>query len=120
MLMGFPGGSVVKETAYNAGDAEVWFNPWVGKIPWSRAWQPTPVFLPGESHGQRSLAGDSPQVAKSQTQLKQLSTAYCIHTLQTVSKHHQLWLIPTFHKTEFFIYNFKIIKNSAASEPDRS
>ena len=32
------------------------FNPWVGKIPWRRAWQPTAVFLPGESHGQRSLA----------------------------------------------------------------
>ena len=31
------------------------FNPWVGKIPWRREWQPTPVFLPGESHGQRSL-----------------------------------------------------------------
>ena len=36
------------------------FNPWVWKIPWSRKWQPTPVFLPGESHGQRSLAGYSP------------------------------------------------------------
>ena len=35
-------------------------NPWMGKIPWRRAWQPTPVFLPGESHGQRSLAGYSP------------------------------------------------------------
>ena len=33
------------------------FDPWIGKIPWSRAWQPTPVFLPGESHGQRSLVG---------------------------------------------------------------
>ena len=33
------------------------FNPWVWKIPWRRAWQPTPVFLPGESHGQRSLVG---------------------------------------------------------------
>ena len=33
---------------------------WVGKIPWRRTWQPTPVFLPGESHGQRSLAGYSP------------------------------------------------------------
>ena len=33
------------------------FHPWVGKIPWRMAWQPTPVFLPGESHGQRSLAG---------------------------------------------------------------
>ena len=36
------------------------FNPWVGEIPWRRAWLPTPVFLPGESHGQRSLAGYSP------------------------------------------------------------
>ena len=37
------------------------FNPWVRKIPWRRAWQPTPVFLPGESHGQRSLVGYSPR-----------------------------------------------------------
>ena len=36
------------------------FNPWVGKILWRRAEQPTPVFLPGESHGQRSLAGYRP------------------------------------------------------------
>ena len=36
------------------------FNPWVRKIPWRRACQPTPVFLPEESHGQRSLAGYSP------------------------------------------------------------
>ena len=36
------------------------FNPWVGKIPWRRKWQPTPVFLPGESHGQRSLVSYSP------------------------------------------------------------
>ena len=35
-------------------------NPWVGKIPWRRKWQLTPVFLPGEFHGQRSLAGYSP------------------------------------------------------------
>ena len=36
------------------------FKPWVGKIPWRREWQSIPVFLPGESHGQRSLAGYSP------------------------------------------------------------
>ena len=36
------------------------FNPWFGKIPWRRRWQPTPVFLPGKSHGPRSLAGYSP------------------------------------------------------------
>ena len=39
------------------------FDPWVRKIPWRRAWQPTPV-LPGESYGQRSLAGYSPQSRK--------------------------------------------------------
>ena len=33
------------------------FDPWIRKIPWRRKWQPTPVFLPGESHGQRSLVG---------------------------------------------------------------
>ena len=37
------------------------FDPWVGKIPWRRKWQPTPVLLPGESHGQRSLVGYSPR-----------------------------------------------------------
>ena len=36
------------------------FNPWVGKIPWRRKWQPTPVLLPGKSHGLRSLVGYSP------------------------------------------------------------
>ena len=36
------------------------FDPWVGKIPWKREWLPTPVFLPEEFHGQRSLAGYSP------------------------------------------------------------
>ena len=36
------------------------FNPWVGKILWSRKWQPTVIFLPGKSHGQRSLVGYSP------------------------------------------------------------
>ena len=39
---------------------ETQVDPWVGKIPWRRKWQPTPVFLPGEFHGQRTLAGYSP------------------------------------------------------------
>jgi len=52
---GFPGGSVVENPP-----ALQELDPWVGKIPWRRAWQPTPVFLPGESHGQRSLASYSP------------------------------------------------------------
>ena len=50
------------------------FDPWVRKIPWRKAWKPAPVFLPGESHGQRNLAGYiAHSIAKSQTRLKQLS-----------------------------------------------
>ena len=46
------------------------FDPWVGKIPWRREWQPTPIFSPGEYHGQRSLAAYIVhRVAKSQTKL---------------------------------------------------
>ena len=40
------------------------FNPWVGKIPWRRKWQPTPVFFPGISHGWQSLAGSSPKCCR--------------------------------------------------------
>ena len=54
---GFPSGSDCKESACNSGDTG--FNPRVRKIPWRRDWQPTPVFLPGEFHGQRSLVGYS-------------------------------------------------------------
>ena len=49
---------VIKNPPGNAGD--VGFYPWVGKIPWRRKWQPTPGFLPGASHGRRSLVGSSP------------------------------------------------------------
>ena len=51
-----------KEFACNSGDAgRHRFNPWVRKIPWKSAWKLTPVFFPGESHGQRNLEGYSPQ-----------------------------------------------------------
>ena len=61
---GFPGGSVVKNLP---AVQEMWrhrFNPWVGKIPWRRKWQPAPVILPGETHGQRSLVHYSPRGRK--------------------------------------------------------
>ena len=48
---------VGKNPPARAGDMRLGFHPWVGKILWRRARQPTPVFLSGESHGQRSLAG---------------------------------------------------------------
>ena len=60
--MGFPGGSDGKESSYNVGDlASI---PGSGRFLWRRKWQPTPVFLPGESHGQRSLVGYSPRGRK--------------------------------------------------------
>ena len=59
---GLPGGTRGKEpTRQFRRCTRCKIDPWVRKIPWRRARQPTPVFLPGESHGQRSLAGCSPQ-----------------------------------------------------------
>ena len=57
--LGFLDGSVGKEFACGTGDTRG-FNPWVGKIPWSKKWQLTPVFLPGKFLWQRSPAGYSP------------------------------------------------------------
>ena len=57
--LGFLIGSVVKNPPANAGDRQG-SNPWDRKIPWRSTWQSTPVFLSGESHEQRSLAGYSP------------------------------------------------------------
>ena len=51
-----------------------WFHPWVGKNPWSRKWQPSPVFLPGKFHRQRSLVGYSPWGSKELDTLEKLST----------------------------------------------
>ena len=57
----FLGGASGKESACRCRRLQRHgFHPWVGNIPWRRKWQPTPVFLPGKSHGQRSLAGYSP------------------------------------------------------------
>ena len=61
-LLGFlGGGSAVKNLSVMQEVCRICrFNPWVWKIPWSRKWQPTAVFLPGKSQGQRSLVGYSP------------------------------------------------------------
>ena len=57
-MWGFPGGPGGEEcTSQCRRHKRHEFDSWVGKIPWRRKWQPTPVFLPGESHGQKSLAG---------------------------------------------------------------
>ena len=56
---------VVENLPANAGGIKrLGFNPWIRKIRWRKKWQPTPVFLPRESHGQRRLAGSSPHGRK--------------------------------------------------------
>ena len=77
MTFDFPGGASGKEPASQCRRTKrLGSNPWVGKIPWRRKWQPTPVFLPGESHGQRSLAGYSPRGCKESDTTEQLSTQH--------------------------------------------
>ena len=65
--MGIPGDSVGKESACNAGGPG--FNPWVGKIPWRRKWQPTPLFLPGEFLDRGAWRATVHGVTKSGTRL---------------------------------------------------
>ena len=63
LVMGFPGGAVVKSpsaSARDAGHTRRRSDPWVGQIPGRSKWQPAPVFLPGESQGQRRLVSFSP------------------------------------------------------------
>ena len=62
VLVNIPGGSDGRVSAYHVGDPGL--IPGLGRYPWRRKWQPTPVLLPGESHGWRSLVGYSPQGRK--------------------------------------------------------
>ena len=71
--MGFPGGTVEKNLPADAGGTKDYgFDPSVGKI-WRRKWLPTPVFLPGEFYGQRSLMGYSPWDHKESDTTERLS-----------------------------------------------
>ena len=72
------GSSDDKESVHNQ---ETGFNPWVRKIPWRREWQLTPVFLPGEFHGQRSLEGYSPWGCKELDTTERLTTLNQLHSL---------------------------------------
>jgi len=77
---GFPRWQSGKESACQyRGHKRCEVKPWVGKIPWRRKWQPTPVILPEKSHRQRSLAGYSPWGHKESDMTEQLSTVYHTH-----------------------------------------
>ena len=87
----FHGGSEVKASACICGRPG--FDPWVGMIPWRRKWQLTPVFLPGESHGLRSLVDYSPQGCKELDTTEQLhfSCTKCLLKF-SIGKRAQLFL----------------------------
>ena len=75
VFAGVPGGASGKEPACQRGRLKrCGFNPWVGKIPWRRAWQPTPVLLPRESQGGGAWWATVQRVAKSRTRLKRVNT----------------------------------------------
>ena len=74
--MGFLGGSVSRKSACQCRRPE--FNLWAGKISWRRTWQPPPVFLPGEFHGQRSLVGYSSWGRRELDTIEQLTHTHSI------------------------------------------
>ena len=97
--MGFPDGASGKELTYQRRrHKRAGFDPWVWKIPWRRAIQPTPVFLPGESYGQRSLAGYSPWGRKESKTIERLNSdktdAWQTRSLKATKADLDLHLLP--------------------------
>ena len=85
--MGFPSDSVVKNLTVNARDGRYRFDPWAGKIPWSRKLQPFPVFLPVKFQEQRCLAGYSPWGLQESDTTEPLGTHTHSHTLTNTLTH---------------------------------
>ena len=94
-----PGGASGKEPTCQC--IRCGFHPWVRKIPWRRAWQPTPVFLPGESHGQRSLAGSSPCGC---TVLNMTEATSCAKLTLSSESYGEIWIL------FFWTLGYKILK----------
>ena len=85
MLLAFQAVLVVKNLPANAGHLRLRFDPQVGRIFWRRAWQPTPVFLPGEPHEQRSLAGYSPWGRKESDRTERLHFHFSLSCIGEVT-----------------------------------
>ena len=82
---GFPDGANGKELSYQCRRCKrCEFDLWVRKIPWRRAWQPTPVFLPGESHKQKSLVGYRPWGHKDSDTTERLTVLFSHYLKKTV------------------------------------
>ena len=80
------------------------FNPWVRKIPWRRKWQPTPVFLPGKSHGQRSLVGYSPWGQSESNMTEQQEW----HSKGLISRTISWEWIPVHYRKRYKMVSFRI------------
>ena len=84
--MGFPGDAGGKKPACQCrSHRRHRFDPWVWKIPWRRAWKPTPVFWSGESHGQRSLEGYNPWGFKGSDTTEVTECAHVCSVCQTAA-----------------------------------
>ena len=78
MYWGFPGDVLVKKLACQCRRCKRHgFDPWFGKIPWRKKWQPAPVLLPGKFHEQKSLAGYSPWGHKESNATEHAYAALC-------------------------------------------
>ena len=96
----FPGGASGKELTCQCRRCKRHgFDPWVGKIPWRRAWQPTPVFSPRESLEQRSLAGYNPWVRKESDMAE--ATGHALQVTGTQSPSQGLRFISTFSRSSY-------------------
>ena len=103
--------------------------PSLGKTPWRRAWQPTPVFLPGGSHGQRSLAGCSPRGHKDSDTTERLTTLRNIcceviinykHSISFIK--HCIYLLLTnnfLFKSQFQLQMFDIVCSTSWANKDK-
>ena len=79
--MGLPWRLSGKESAFQCRRCR--FNPWIRKMPWRRKWQPSPIFLPGKSHGQRSWWVSVHGVSKESDTTKQLNSNHIYYTLDS-------------------------------------
>ena len=77
------------------------FHSWVRKAPWRRKWQPTPVFLPGESHGWRSLVGYSPRGRKWMKGVNRYKHHISMVTIVNIWKTHSTWFHNVFQRNRF-------------------
>ena len=119
-----------KESASQCKRLRCGFDPWVGNIPWWRKWQPTPVFLPGKSHGRKSLVDSSPWGSqkvghdwacklflnswklKGVVTTKPLTTHYVFMTLKKLHTEERMLPGRVYAWNTFFLQKLLIIPNS--------